>query len=187
MEISSGQAVSLQSGHQPRFLTGLDAGKSSTPGIGDTYYATDKGKVYVCLAAGTWQSESPMPFQIPLRMAWLAATNMPLAGDELFPLYPPRVKVDLSKMHLIRMQMNVIAAGTASAIARVRYSTDNITFLSIVATGNLQVSLAAVGHQNTAWQEIATGAKADVYLQLWGEGGDGVADPAMTSMLVQVK
>lgn len=54
MEISSGRAVSLQSGHQPQFLVGLDAGKSSTPGIGDTYYATDISTVYVCFAAGVW-------------------------------------------------------------------------------------------------------------------------------------
>lgn len=59
IEISSGRAVSLQSGHQPRFLTGLDAGKSSTPGIGDTYYATDTGIIYTCLVSGIWVVSSP--------------------------------------------------------------------------------------------------------------------------------
>lgn len=60
MEISSGKAVSLQSGHQPRFLVGLDANKSSSPGVGDTYSATDTEKSYFCYVAGTWSEVSSL-------------------------------------------------------------------------------------------------------------------------------
>ncbi len=54
MEIDSGKLVTLQSGHQPYFLAGLDANKSSSPGIGDTYYSTDTQKTYNCYVAGSW-------------------------------------------------------------------------------------------------------------------------------------
>lgn len=34
--------------------TGLDASKSATPAVGDSYYATDTKKFYVCYATNTW-------------------------------------------------------------------------------------------------------------------------------------
>ena len=34
--------------------SGLDADRPTSPAVGDTYYATDTGWVYVCLATGTW-------------------------------------------------------------------------------------------------------------------------------------
>jgi len=41
----------LDSGNIP---AGLDANKPTSPSVGDTYYATDTGYIYICLNAGTW-------------------------------------------------------------------------------------------------------------------------------------
>ncbi len=54
MQIRNGQVVSLSEGHAPSFFTGLDASKSSNPGKGDTYYATDTFKQYICYVEGLW-------------------------------------------------------------------------------------------------------------------------------------
>ncbi len=60
MIVENGMRISLESGHQPQFMTGLDASKSSSPGVGDTYFATDTGKTYTCFVATIWTlSSSP--------------------------------------------------------------------------------------------------------------------------------
>ncbi len=53
-EILSGKVVSLQSGHQPRWIYGLFAQRPGNPGLGDTYYCTDTKEFDVCYTAGTW-------------------------------------------------------------------------------------------------------------------------------------
>jgi len=82
MEISSGRSVSLQSGHQPRFLTGLDANKSSAPGIGDTYYATDTKRTYICYVAGTWYNNNVLRGVLGVASGWgTAPTNLANCTD----------------------------------------------------------------------------------------------------------
>lgn len=51
--IAGGKIVSLSGGHYPQLLVDLDASKPS-PGIGDTYIATDTGKTYTCYVSGVW-------------------------------------------------------------------------------------------------------------------------------------
>jgi hypothetical protein len=38
---------------------GLDAGKAASPAEGDIYFATDTGKLYLCLSAGSWTWYNP--------------------------------------------------------------------------------------------------------------------------------
>ena len=52
--IKTGRLVSLESGNYPQFMSGLDASKTASPGIGDTYYATDTGIIYNCFVSGIW-------------------------------------------------------------------------------------------------------------------------------------
>lgn len=52
--VENGRRVTLESGHQPQFLFGLDANKSSIPGVGDTYYAIDATVFYACFITGVW-------------------------------------------------------------------------------------------------------------------------------------
>lgn len=41
------------------FTAGLDAAKSASPSQNDAYFATDTGKLYFCLSAGTWTYYAP--------------------------------------------------------------------------------------------------------------------------------
>lgn len=52
--IENGQITSIQNGHQITYYVGIDANKSSSPGVGDMYNAYDTGKEYTCFTAGTW-------------------------------------------------------------------------------------------------------------------------------------
>jgi len=52
--IKTGRLTSLESGHYPQVQSGLDASKTVSPGVGDTYYATETGKIYTCFISGTW-------------------------------------------------------------------------------------------------------------------------------------
>ena len=46
--------LTIKSGQYPKLDIGLDADKPSFPGLGNTYHATDAGKIYTCFISGTW-------------------------------------------------------------------------------------------------------------------------------------
>lgn len=53
-EISNGRNVTIDKGHQPKFGYGTYAVMWPNPGLGDTYYATDKLASFACYTSGTW-------------------------------------------------------------------------------------------------------------------------------------
>lgn len=60
VRIASGKILNTASGQTPQLYVGLDASKPS-PGVGDTYIATDTGKNYTCFVNGIWSlSISPV-------------------------------------------------------------------------------------------------------------------------------
>ncbi len=54
IEIADGKILSLVDGHRAQYYVGLDASKSASPGIGDTYLAYDTNREYICYSTGSW-------------------------------------------------------------------------------------------------------------------------------------
>ena len=129
-------------------------------------------------------------------LAALAWTNQPAALS--FWLSTATVakgvtKVDLTGFTQVRLLVN--KQGTAGAAASkliLRYKAT--PFTQVVANysdiGVSEVSVAT-NVQNTfletAWINLATGAKADVFLALLGSGGDGALDPAFGQVTAEFK
>jgi len=70
---------------------------------------------------------------------------------------------------------------------RVEYSTDLLTWSGLGATTAVVVPVDVVGFWVSGWKRVATGAKADVFLRVVGDGGDGTVSPAFGLVSVQVR
>lgn len=101
-------------------------------------------------------------------------------------------RVDLSNFTQVRLCVNKLAAaGGASSKLILRYWTSYTqTAATFVDIGASEVSVAANGvntYVNSAWINLAAGAKADVFLAVVGSGGDGVLDPVFGQIVAQFK
>lgn len=137
--------------------------------------------------------------RVPLAVPVLAAliwTNMPAALS--FWLSTATVakgveRLDLTGYTQVRLRVNKQAtAGAAASKLILRYKVS--PFTQVVANysdiGTSEVSVA-VNVQNSyldsGWIDLATAAKADVFLALLGSGGDAVLDPAFGSVVAEFK
>lgn len=124
--------------------------------------------------------------------AGLTLTNMALALGFLGASHRFATKADLTNFTQVRLLVN--KQGTAGAAAskiilryRTAFDTTPANWLDIGAT---EVS-CAINVQNTvvasAWINIATLAKADVFVCPLMSGGDGALDPAIGNVVAQFK
>ena len=120
-------------------------------------------------------------------------SNQPLALTFFNASHRYATKVDLTSYTQARIVINKQAtSGAAAAVLKVLYRTAfNTTvgnWVQLGASGHVQEAINAT---NTviagAWTSLATLAKADVFLCLAGEGGDGVLDPVFGQISVQFK
>lgn len=124
--------------------------------------------------------------------AGLALTNMALALGFLGGSHRFATKVDLTNFTQVRLLVN--KQGTAGAAASkiiLRYLTAfNTTASNWLDIGASEVS-CAINVQNTvvasSWINIATLAKADVFICPLMSGGDGALDPAIGNVVAQFK
>ncbi len=58
---------------------------------------------------------------------------------------------------------------------------------SDIGTSAVSVSLTTAGYVSTSWVALASGAKADVYVTVFQNGGDGAADPAVGPVSLQFR
>ena len=90
--------------------------------------------------------------------------------------------LDLSRFTQVRMTIRIVL-GSASANTpkvRLRYSTSYTTTASSysdIGTSEVGASLATATFIDTGWIDLASSAKAAVYVALIQTGGDGAADP----------
>jgi hypothetical protein len=114
-------------------------------------------------------------------------TNLPLAltaGSSYL-----RIKVNLTGAVEYRIKCNQATAGFAGSKFRLRYSTNNSTFLDIgneSNVGDLDVGTGTRVKVGTP-EDIVSGAKQDVWLQIYAYGGDGVVDPAWRQIEIEIK
>ena len=92
---------------------------------------------------------------------------------------------DLTNMRECRLIVGVNVASTSpnTPVCRLKYftsaSSTGSNYLSIAASGNVQVSIATQGVFKTEWTALAAGAKADVAIAPFGDGGDADKDPSI--------
>lgn len=100
-----------------------------------------------------------------------------------------RRKVDLTGAVQYRIVVTQATAGYAGSKLRLKYSKNNSTWLDIdtvAYAGDLDVG-TGTGVKTGTWVDIASDAKQDVWLQLFGHSGDGVVDPAFRQIQIQIK
>lgn len=153
---------------------------SFTSGVADGADAT-------LVRPSNWNADhNAPPFVVPLHVSERTWTNMPAAATELWGTTSARTKVDLTYVTQARIVCQVRISGVAGAVLTVEYSTDGTTWTEISA-GTASIDLGAITTVATAWFNIPAGAKADVFLRVMGSSGDGVADPSIGNLALQVR
>lgn len=122
-------------------------------------------------------------------------TNMPSAEGWIQALDIWIARNDLTLYRQARLVVRKMAtAGATGAKLVAKYSTvnPNATYTSSDWNdlGTSEISCAInVSNQVivSSWINLAAGAKADVYFTVVGTGGDGVADPVIGQVSVQVR
>lgn len=146
------------------------------------------------------QGATGVPFKrVELSVPVLAATtwtNMPAALS--FWLSTATVakgvtKVDLTGYSQVRLLVNKQGTSGAAAsklILRYKATPFTQTVANYSDIGTSEVSVATNVNNvfsETAWIDLAAGAKADVFLALLGSGGDGTLDPAFGQVTAEFK
>jgi hypothetical protein len=117
---------------------------------------------------------------------------MPLAATFMFGGHRHVTRADLTNATQCRLIVNKQGtAGAANSKFILRYRTAFSTTVGDYSDiGTSEVSVA-VNTTNTvivsSWIDLATGAKADVFVCVVGSGGDGAIDPGFGSVIAQFK
>lgn len=116
-------------------------------------------------------------------------TNMPNAVTELFGAIVNRRQFDLRGFSEFRLQARLAVVGAAAAVLRMEYSTNSgSSWANLESSGtSADLSIAAGSVIAGSWGQIAAGAKADVWLRIVGQNGDGAADPSFTTIFLQLR
>lgn len=125
--------------------------------------------------------------------ASLTWTNQPAAATFLNGASRTVIRKDLSAFTQARLV--VMKAGTnatAGAKLHLRYNASNNftvgNYLQIGASAAASVNIDTADTMLTsAWVDLAAGAKADVYLAVVGEGGDGATSPVFGSIVAEFR
>jgi hypothetical protein len=149
-------------------------------------------------SCGTDQTSAsgPPPLLVYINSAAGAAltwTNMTAAAGFLGASHRHVHRVDLTNYTEVRLRVNkqATAGATASkAILSYKAVPFSVTVGDYANIGTSEVSVA-VNVQNTyletAWINLVTGAKADVFVAVTGTGGDGVLDPTFGTITAEFK
>lgn len=127
-----------------------------------------------------------VPQYIPLNTVNVTWTNMPAAATELFGVVHRRARIDLTYASQIRLMARVSTLGYSTSILYAQYSTDESAWVTLT-TNSLAIGGGSAGTRVTAWENIPTGALADVFVRIMGSGGDGVVDPILGTIQLQVR
>lgn len=102
-------------------------------------------------------------------------------------------RADLTNYTQYRLVARVVT-GSASANTPRLYAQFHTSFSTTASdysplgdSGDVNASLTNAGLVATAWTNLASAAKADVFLTVMQNGGDGTADPAVGPVMIQFK
>jgi hypothetical protein len=153
---------------------------TSFPGTAAGYLAfTSSGDIITVAAPGGSSGYYRISFGDAIPNTW---SNMP-STLQFFDSSAAFITVaELTAFTQVRLLINKLGtSGATNSKIYLRYSTTySQTASSYSAIGTSSVELA-INQSNqfleTAWINLATGAKADVFIALVGDGGDSAADP----------
>ena len=129
-----------------------------------------------------WNDTHTSPaWVVPMVNASVTWTNMPSAATEFTGL--PRTRYDLTSADDVRLIVCVGVAGAASSTLRIQYSTNQSAWVDLTPT----VAVNATGVRESAWAAVPAGAKADVFLRILGQSGDGTVDPQFRLVQLQAR
>lgn len=117
---------------------------------------------------------------------------MPLAATLLFGSTRHIRKLDLTNYTQARLTMTKASiAGVSGSKLILRYRTAwSSTASDYSDIGTSEVSLAADGGIDglvSSWVDLASGAKADVWIAVVGTGGDGATDPTFGTISAEFR
>lgn len=119
-------------------------------------------------------------------VAW---TNMPLAEQEFLGNQNRRLPYLGTGKTEIRLTVGGAVVGAAAAVLRLKYSTNGGGAFTAVTSSD--VSIAAIGTAvqpiTSGWVTLPVGARVDGILSVFGQGGDGVADPTFTLVEAELR
>jgi len=110
--------------------------------------------------------------------------NQPAATTELYGFTRNRAKFTLSNASDARFFVNVAIAGAGSSTLRVQYSLDQTTWTDLPGTS---VATNTTGLNVSTFTTVPAAAKADVFLRVVGQNGDGSADPSYGTMALEAR
>lgn len=124
------------------------------------------------------------PFYITINVGNVTWTNMPAAATEIFGTAHRRVRKDLTDVNKIRLSARVSTAGSTGSVIYAEYSTDESAWTRL--TENLSIA-TPTGTKASTWEDMTAGARGDVFIRIMGSGGDGVADPILGNIALEVR
>jgi len=176
--------------HQAGTLASRPAAAAGNNGF--LYFATDDNGGSLYRSDGSsWMKVSAGVNQVPQSITMTGGgtlTNMPAAVTEFDNLTYYRKQFDLTNATQARIVANQAVTGSTSAKLRAQYSTDQSSWSFLDGSSGPSVGINAANTVRTSsWVNLASGAKADVYLRLVTQDGDAVADPSFGFIDIQVK
>lgn len=121
------------------------------------------------------------------------ATLTDQAAAEQFIANHPRnvTSADISNYTQVRLSANVVSTGAAGSKITAKYKagaySSSPAAYSDIGASEVSIPLTASGTMNSAWTDLATGAKADVMLAVMQSGGDAAADPNVNQVRMQFR
>lgn len=149
--------------------------------------AAAEGKIPIAGAGGKL-AQGWIPVKSPVVLYFQAYglpgyswANMPAAMTELYGNPARRNKFDATNMTQVRIVVHMGGtAGAAGSVLAPQYSTDGTNWYFPDGTTTICCSTSISSAYTTtesAWANLAAGAKADAYWRIVGANGDGVIDP----------
>jgi hypothetical protein len=118
-------------------------------------------------------------------------TDMPAAEAFLFGSTRAVVKVDLTGFAECRLVLNKLGTvGASGSKLSLKYATTGPTTLgnyAAIGTSAVEVAVDVTDVNVSSWIALVSGAKADVFLAITGQGGDGVIDAQFGSIVAQFR
>lgn len=172
-------------------------GKLSTTGPNDIIvvwlYKKDGGTSYYQCIGGAQQRATNI--SLTGSTANITLTNQPNSEQFLSNSNRNIWLVDFTGYDSVKISFRTITGSASANSPRIKleYATTfgaNTTDYSPIGTGATEVSAAISTTNaltNSGWVALTDAAKAEIYIALMQDGGDGVEDPAIASITVSVK
>lgn len=143
-------------------------------------------------AGGGGTLPTPANIQLWMDAANLTFTNLPLLGVEVGANLRTRRILDLTNATQFRLGGVLVTAAAIAAKVRIDYSTDGGTTWAALkdtaATTDPDMPLnGAVGVRTGTWTALVAAAKVECQIRAFAYNGDGVVDPVIAALYMQVK